>query len=94
MVTGGVFNFTINFFANDDAHPSGYGQGQRPLGAARFNFPTTHFHFETDGDLTGQFIAATNTRANYVGFAKPQPDGIDQGFLTQTSEFSRWLEVR
>lgn len=92
--TAGVFNFTINLFANDSADPSGYGQGQRPLGTARFSFPTTHFHFEADGDLTGQLITATNTRTNYVGFAKPDPEGIDQGFLTQTSEFSRWLEVR
>jgi hypothetical protein len=94
VVNGGVFNFTINFFANDAGDPSGYGEGQRSLGTARVDLPSAHFHFEANGDLTGQFITATNTRSNYVGFAKPQPDGIDQGFLTQTSEFSRWLEVR
>ncbi|MBV9188566.1 MAG: hypothetical protein JO093_23365, partial [Acidobacteria bacterium] len=45
-----------------------------------------------DGDLTGQFISATMTRIRYVGFAKPE--GIDQLFLTQTSEFSPAIEVR
>ena len=91
-VAGGVFSFFINLFANDAADPSGYGEGERPLGVVR---PSgSHFHFEADGNLTGQLIAATNTRTNYVGFAKPVADGIDQGFLTQTSEFSRWLEVR
>ena len=47
-----------------------------------------------DGDLTGQFITATCTRVFFVGFAKPEPDGVDQGFLTQTSELSRPMEVR
>ena len=46
------------------------------------------------GDLTEQFMTATATRINFIGFAKPDPDGIDQGFLTQTSEFSRAIEVR
>ena len=35
-----------------------------------------HFRFAVDGDLTGQFISATMTRAVYVGFAKPE--GIEQ----------------
>jgi hypothetical protein len=90
----------ISFFANDSVDPSGYGEGQRPLGDTpllAFS-KETHFHFEVDGDLTGQFITATSTRVNYVGFAKPgaviKPEGIEQGFLTQTSEFSRAIEVR
>ncbi len=91
---------TVSFFANDSIDPSGYGEGQRPLGDTSLApFQTgTHFHFEVDGDLTGQFITATSTRDNYIGFAKPnaviQPEGIEQGFLTQTSEFSRAIEVR
>lgn len=93
-VIGGVFSFFINLFANDTGDPSGFGEGQRPLGVLRLPPGGSHFRFEADGDLTGQVIAATNTRSNYVGFAKPEPEGTDQGFLTQTSEFSRWLEVR
>jgi hypothetical protein len=94
--TGG----TISFFANDSVDPSGYGEGQRPLGDTSLApfLKGTHFHFEVDGDLTGQFIAATSTRVNYIGFAKPggviTPQGIEQGFLTQTSEFCRAIEVR
>ena len=56
--------------------------------------PDTHFQLAVDGDLTGQWITATNTRTHYVGFAKPEPQGINQGFLTQTSEFSPAIEVR
>ncbi len=86
--------YPIDLYANDAAEPSGFGQGQRPIGTTRnANFTSpTHFRFEADGDLTGQFITATATNVYYVGFARPE--GIDQGFLTQTSEFSRWVEVR
>jgi hypothetical protein len=45
-----------------------------------------------DGDLTGQFITATVTRTNFAGFAKPE--GVDQLYLTQTSELGRAIEVR
>jgi hypothetical protein len=85
--------FSIDFFANDAAGPFGFGEGQRPISATtNSTFTETHFHIEFDGDLTGQFISATLTTMNYEGFAKP--DGVDQGFLTQTSEFSRAIEVR
>jgi hypothetical protein len=90
----------ISFFANDSIDPSGYGQGQRPLGNTPLGpYPTgTHYHFEVDGDLTGQFVTATSTRIGYNGFAKPagaiKAEGLDAGFLTQTSEFSRAIEVR
>lgn len=86
--------YPIDLYANDAAEPSGFGEGQRPIGTVRnANFTSpTHFRFEADGDLTGQFITGTATNIDYVGFAKPE--GIDQGFLTQTSEFSRWVEVR
>jgi len=87
----GLFNAAIHFYANDTGDPSGYGEGQRSLGSIQVLTPP-HFHFEAAGNLTGQFISATATRINYVGFAKPE--GIDQGLLTQTSEFSLWLEVR
>jgi hypothetical protein len=86
--------FPVDFYANDAAGPSGFGEGQRPIGMTKdANFTSaTHFHIEFDGDLTGQFITATATNVNYEGFAKPE--GTDQGFLTQTSEFSRAIEVR
>ncbi len=87
----GIFNAAIHFYANDSGDPSGYGEGQRSLGSIQVATPP-HFHFEAAGDLTGQFISATATRINYVGFAKPE--GISEGLLTQTSEFSRWLQVR
>jgi hypothetical protein len=91
----------LSVYTNDTIDPSGYGQGQRPVaGSALIPFSTiTHYHVEIDGDLTGQFITATCTSVDYEGFAKPAgkgtlTEGIDQGFLTQTSEFSRAIEVR
>jgi hypothetical protein len=84
-------SFFINIFASDAADPSGYGQGQRPLGNAPVDPSTSHFRLEVDGDLSGQWITATNTWTDYIGAAKPQ--GIEQGYLSQTSEFSRGLTV-
>jgi uncharacterized repeat protein (TIGR01451 family) len=56
-------DFTIEFFANPAADPSGYGQGQTFLGRLT-NIPTNAsgnalFQFTASGDLTGQFITAT-----------------------------------
>jgi hypothetical protein len=89
----GALFYRVDLYASDTGDPSGFGQGQRPIGTTT-NLLTSpaHFRFEADGDLTGQFITTTATNVYFVGFAKPE--GIDQGFLTQTSEFSRWLEVR
>lgn len=90
-----TFAPAVDFFANDAPDPSGHGEGQRPLGHLRIiGAAGTHFRFTADGDLTGQFVTATTTRYLYVGFAKPGPKGVDQGFLTQTSEFSQAIEVR
>jgi hypothetical protein len=93
-----VYAPAINIYANDVADPSGYGEGQRPVAADAGQLNTTRFHVEIDGDLTGQFVTATFTRTNYLGFAKPAgrvvAEGIEQGLLTQTSEFSRAVEVR
>ncbi|MGA8807991.1 MAG: right-handed parallel beta-helix repeat-containing protein [Thermoanaerobaculia bacterium] len=88
-----VTGLNINIYASDAADPSGYGEGQRSIGSLSIAGPDTHFQFAADGDLTGQWITATNTRTHYVGFAKPEPQGINQGFLTQTSEFSRGIPV-
>lgn len=86
--------FPIDVYASDAANASGFGEGQRPIGTTKdADFTSgTHFRIELDGDLTGQLITATATNVIFVGFAKPE--GIDQGFLTQTSEFSRAIEVR
>jgi hypothetical protein len=84
---------TIDLFANDAPDPTGLGEGQRPLGpVGSIGALPSHFRFSVDGNLTGQFISATTTRIVYLGFAKPE--GIDQAFLTQTSEFSPTIEVR
>jgi hypothetical protein len=90
-----TFNSEVGFFANDAPDPTGLGEGQHPLGTISVAYnQTNHFRFTVDGDLTGQFISATMTRIRYVGFAKPDPEGISQLFLTQTSEFSPAIEVR
>ena len=90
--TGLTFN--IQIFASDAADPSGFGEGQRPLGYATLDRPSGHFRFQTAGNLSGQWITATNTSMGYGGFAKPRPDSTDQGFQTQTSEFSRGITVQ
>jgi len=91
---GRTSSLTIDLYANDAADPSGFGEGQRPVGTStNADFTSqTHFRMEVDGDLTGQLITATATNNDYVGAAKPL--GFDQGFLTQTSEFSMAIEVR
>ncbi len=89
-------SLTIDLYASDVAGPFGFGEGQRPIVSESGDLlkigSANHFRIVVDGDLTGQFITATATNVNYEGFAKPE--GVDQGFLTQTSEFSRWVEVR
>jgi len=96
-IIGGTFGPLVHFYANDTGDPSGYGEGQRPLGSISVTPQQLHFSFSTPGNLTGQFISATTTRLNYVGFAKPEAiksAGVTEGLLSQTSEFSRWIEVR
>jgi hypothetical protein len=94
VTIGAVRSFVADLYANDAFDPSGFGEGQRPIARTQSTafITPTHFRVAVDGDLTGQFITATTTRTNYVGFAKPE--GLDQLFLTQTSEFGRAIEVR
>jgi len=87
-----AFPLAVNVYASDAADPSGFGEGQRSIGIATLDKSGAHFHFEADGNLSGQWITATSTRSNYIGFAKPE--GIDEGLLTQTSEFSRGVPVQ
>jgi len=96
QMIGGVRSFVVDLYANDAVDPSGFGEGQRPIARTQFaDFTSpTHFRVAVDGDLTGQFITAVATRGTIAGFAKPEPEGIDQLFLTQTSEFGRAIEVR
>ncbi len=91
---GGGRSFVVDLYANDTTDPSGFGEGQRPIARTQFTdyVTLTHFRVEVDGDLTGQFITATVTRTEFAGFAKPE--GVDQLYLTQTSEFGRAIEVR
>ncbi len=85
----------VDLYASDVTDPSGFGEGQRPIGttlATQFT-SSAHFRFEADGNLTGQFITATCTRVN-PAFLFAKPEGINLNSLTQTSEFSRAIEVR
>jgi hypothetical protein len=74
------FNFKVNLYASDSFNPSGFGEGQRPLGATIVSVPGSTFRFEADGNLSGQWITATNTR--------------DQVFQSQTTEFSRAIPAQ
>jgi hypothetical protein len=94
---GNFSSSIVEIFANDAPDPSGYGEGQRPLKTQVLGSftetPVRHFRFELEGDLTGQWITATDTTSYYNGFAKPSPLGAG-GYLTTTSELSRAVEVR
>ncbi len=91
-LAGATFNTQLDFYASDAPALSGAGEAQRLVGE-RSSQPG-HFQFKFDGDLTGQFISVTATRVHYIGFDQVGSTGLDQGFLTQTSEISRPIEVR
>ncbi len=88
----------VEIFASDAPDPSGFGEGQRPLASQTLGSfgekPVTHFRFELDGNLTGQWISATDTTVFYNGFAKPAPEGTLGGYETTTSELSRAIQVQ
>jgi hypothetical protein len=87
----------VEVFASDAPDSSGFGEGQRPLASQTLGSfsekPVTHFRFELDGNLTGQWISATDTTVFYNGFAKPAPEGTLGGYETTTSELSRAVQV-
>jgi hypothetical protein len=96
---GAITSSLVEVFASDAPDPSGFGEGQRPLATQSLGGitenPVTHFRFELDGNLTGQWISATDTTFRYNGFAKPAPEGFGGlGYLTTTSELSRAVQVR
>jgi hypothetical protein len=93
--TGSPVPNIVQIFANDALDLSGLAQAQRPVSGAFVNAGKgVHFSAAINGDLTGQYITATVTQVDFEGFAKAAPNGVDQGFETQTSEISRPIQVR
>jgi hypothetical protein len=94
---GGTFNARVQVYASDAPDPSGFGEGQYYLGEAEQTGQGKYL-FHTAADLTGLWIAATNTRTVYNGWitapgVKSHGD-TGWGYLTATSEFGRAVEVR
>jgi parallel beta-helix repeat protein len=91
---------TLNIYASDAPHPSGYGDGQYFLGTLRFNIAAGDIHFAALGDWRGKWVSATVTRNNFFGFgflrtddaARPNAESPDTH--STTSEFSRAVEVQ
>jgi parallel beta-helix repeat protein len=85
---------TLQFYASDAPHHTGYGDGQYYLGTATPPRPTKDFQFRAKGDWRGKWVSATITHNQFYGFARIE--SLDQGPDTNssTSEFSRAVEVR
>jgi Right handed beta helix region/Domain of unknown function DUF11 len=85
----------VSIYANDEPDPSGFGEGQYYLGQAVADRNDGFFTFTVAGRTPGKWISATSTRQNIIGFARqPGSEGIcGCGFTTQTSEFSRTVQV-
>jgi len=95
-----TFAPTLQFYASDAPHRSGYGDGQYYLGIAnpRRGPPTLEqqFHFAAKGDWRGKWVSATITQNIFYGFGVAGPlhplgEGADTH--SSTSEFSRAVEV-
>jgi hypothetical protein len=78
----------IEIFAADAPGPSEAGEAQRFLGPINPNYQTGDFVLTVSGDLRGQWVAATSTRA-----AKNQPHP-DTYTLARTTELSRAIQVQ
>jgi len=92
-----IVNPTLNMYASDAPHPSGYGDGQYYLGSVRFDSTKGNVQFAALGDWRGKWVAATLTRNNFYGFlrtnaAKPDAESFDTH--STTSEFSRAIIVQ
>lgn len=77
--------YRVEFFANDKADPSGYGEGQTFLGAINSdngNNQTASLTLPNNTDLDGRYISATTTAIDAT---------TDSGF-GGTSEFSEVLQ--
>lgn len=86
LVSGGLYH--LQFYASPYAHPSGFGEGARPVGAflvgpiPSFNASTNFFGMFTNAQLVpGEVLTATVTRTNNTSTAN------------QTSEFSNGLPL-
>jgi hypothetical protein len=86
---------TLQFYASDAPHSSGFGDGQYYLGTAKpqaNRTPSSAIQFRAKGDWRGKWVSATITHNQFYGFAKPLDEGPDT--FSSTSEFSRAVEVR
>jgi hypothetical protein len=92
-----TFGPTLQFYASDAPHRSGYGDGQYYLGTATPKRGEEHVRFAARGDWRGKWIAATITHNTFYGFGIGRPiaplgEGADT--RSSTSEFSRAVEAR
>lgn len=88
-----VLRSFVYIYANDAPDPSGFGEGQYTLGSVELTGPV--FRFVYPHDLRGKWVTATLTQRDYVGWLQsPRTNGSSQGFLSETSEFSRAVEVK
>jgi len=91
----GSFSPAIEVFASDEPDPSGYGEGKIHLREA--SVIDGKYTLTVDGDLHGQWITATATRAIYNGWLRSPKIDTDGdtgwGYYTTTSEFSRAVQV-
>lgn len=96
---GGTFEPRVQVYASDAQDPSGYGEGQYYLGEAhRTAQDSRRYSLRIEQDLTGLWVAATNTRVVYNGWlttagVKSEGD-TGWGHTTTTSEFGRAVQVR
>jgi parallel beta helix pectate lyase-like protein/uncharacterized protein DUF11 len=94
--TGGTFPPTVELFANDSVDASGFGEGQRFIGAV--DPQRDRFTLTVDEDLTGKWITGTSMRRVYVGWIRKTPvetnGDTGWGYTTTTSEFSRAMKVQ
>ena len=90
---------SIVLFASDAPDPSGFGEGQYPLGDFRFaSFDAPDnpaFRVTLKGRPPGRWISATVTVAwHYYWSRNPREQGDNQGLRTTTSEFGPTVEIQ
>lgn len=95
----GFTSRSVSLFANDAPDPSGFGEGQYPLGSfwfAGFDSPDDpRFRITLKGRPPGRWIAATVTVAwHYYWLRGPRAEGDSQGLRTTTSEFGPTVEIQ
>lgn len=89
----------VSLYASDAPDPSGFGEGQYPLGEfafASFDAPEDPgFRVVLKGRPPGRWITATVTVAwHYYWSRNPRNDGDNQGLRTTTSEFGPSVEIQ